>query len=95
MRLSVRAAILAALLILVTASGASAATPTIGSSPDWRTVDGAVPHGLGHAIPLKAARPAWFTDELAARVHAANGAPVAAPQDAPLPGEVGIRPDPG
>ena len=92
MRLSVRAAILAALLILMTASGASAATPTIGSSPDWRTVDGAVPYGLGHAIPLKAARPAWFTDELAARVHAANGAAVAAPQDAPLPGEVGIRP---
>jgi hypothetical protein len=92
MRLSVRAAVLAALLILMTASGASAATPTIGSSPDWRTVDGAVSYGTGHAIPLKAARPAWFTDELAARVHAANGAPVAAPQDAPLPGEIGIRP---
>jgi hypothetical protein len=92
MRLSVRAAVLAALLILMTATGASAATPTVGSSPDWRTVDGAVPYGAGHAIPLKAARPAWFTDELAARVHAANGAPVAAPQDAPLPGEIGIRP---
>ena len=35
---------------------------------------------------------AWFTDELAARVDAANGAPVAAPNDAPLPGEIGIRP---
>jgi hypothetical protein len=92
MRLSVRAAVLAALLILMTASGASALTPTVGSSPDWRTVDGAVPYGAGHAIPLKAATPAWFTDELAARVHAANGAPVAAPQDAPLPGEIGIRP---
>jgi hypothetical protein len=92
MRLPVRAAILAALLILVTATGASAATPTLGSSPDWRTVDGAVPFEGGHAIPLKAARPAWFTDELAARVDAANGAPVAAPPEAPLPGEVGIRP---
>ena len=50
------------------------------------------PYRGGHAIPLKAATPAWFTDELAARVHAANGAPVAAPTDAPLPGEVGIRP---
>ena len=92
MRLSVRAAILAALLVLMTATAASAATPTVGSSPDWRTVDGAVPYGAGHAIPLKAATPAWFTDALAARVHAANGAPVAAPHDAPLPGEVGIRP---
>jgi hypothetical protein len=92
MRLSVRVAILAALSILVTATGASAGTPTLGSSPDWRTVDGAVPYNGGHAIPLKAARPAWFTDELAARVDAANGAPVAAPPEAPLPGEVGIRP---
>jgi hypothetical protein len=92
MRLSVRAAILAALIIAVSATGASAAVPTLGSSPDWRSVDGAVPYGTGHAIPLKAATPAWFTDELAARVHAANGAPVAAPQDAPLPGEIGIRP---
>ena len=92
MRLPVRAVISAALMILVTATGASAATPTLGSSPDWRTVDGAIPYKGGHAIPLKAAKPAWFTDELAARVDAANGAPVAAPPEAPLPGEVGIRP---
>jgi hypothetical protein len=92
MRLPVRAVVLAALLTLVSAAAASAATPTLGSSPDWRTVDGAVPYGLGHAIPLKAAVPAWYTDELAARVDAANGAPVAAPADAPLPGEIGIRP---
>jgi hypothetical protein len=86
-------AVLAALSIcLCTAASASAATPTLGSSPDWSSVDGAVPHGSGHAIPLKAAKPAWFTDALAARVDAANGAPVAAPADAPLPGEVGIRP---
>jgi hypothetical protein len=92
MRLPVRAAVLAALMIVLTGTGASAATPTLGSSPDWRTVDGAVPYGNGHAIPLKAATPAWFTDELAARVDEANGAPVAAPPEAPLPGEVGIRP---
>jgi hypothetical protein len=77
MRLPVRAAVLAALMTLMTATGASAATPTLGSSPEWSTVDGAVPYGNGHAIPLKAATPAWFTEELAARVHAANGAPVA------------------
>jgi hypothetical protein len=92
MRLPVRAAFLAALMIVVTATGASAATPTLGSSPDWRTVDGAVPHGNGHAIPLKAASPAWFTDELAARVHEANGAPVAAPPEAPPPGRSGYAP---
>ena len=92
MRLSVRAVILAALLMLTSATAASAVTPTLGSSPDWRTVDGAVPYRGGYAVPLKAARPAWFTDELAARVDAADGVPVAAPTDAPLPGEIGIRP---
>ena len=86
------AVVLAALMMLVSATAASAATPILGSSPDWRTVDGAVPYGTGHAVPLKAATPAWFSDALAARVDAANGAPVAAPNDAPLPGEVGIRP---
>src|ERR671916_667966 len=93
MRSCARGAVLAALMIfLVAPSSSSAATPALGSSPDWSTVDGAVPYGKGHAIPLKAAKPAWFTDELAARVHAANGAPVAAPPEAPLPGEIGIRP---
>jgi hypothetical protein len=86
------AAAVAALIMLVSSTAASAATPELGSSPDWSRVDGAVPYGTGHAVPLKAATPAWFTDELAARVDAANGAPVAAPSDAPLPGEIGIRP---
>jgi hypothetical protein len=81
-----------ALIMLVSTTAASAATPELGSSPDWSSVDGAVPYGSGHAVPLKAATPAWFTDELAAQVDAANGAPVAAPNDAPLPGEIGIRP---
>jgi hypothetical protein len=93
---SLRAAVLAALLVLAgSTASAAASTPQLGvslGSVDWRTVDGAVPYGAGHAIPLKAARPAWFTDALAQRVDAANGAPVAAPADAPLPGEVGIRP---
>ena len=92
MRSWLLAAVVAALMMLLSTTAASAATPAVGSSPDWSTVDGAVPYGNGHAVPLKAATPAWFTDELAARVDAANGAPVAAPNDAPLPGEVGIRP---
>ena len=86
------AAAVAALIVLVSSATASAATPAVGSSPDWSTVDGAVPYGNGHAVPLKAATPAWFTDALAARVDAANGAPVAAPPEAPVPGAVGIRP---
>ena len=86
------AAVLAALMMLVSTTAASASTPALGSSPNWRSVDGAVPYGIGHAVPLKAATPAWFTDALASRVDAANGAPVAAPPEAPLPGEVGIRP---
>ncbi|HET8820896.1 MAG TPA: hypothetical protein VFM57_05060, partial [Thermoleophilaceae bacterium] len=90
---TLRVVALAALMIFVFATAsASAATPQLGSSPDWSSVDGAIPYGDGHAIPLEAAQPAWFTDELAARVDAANGAPVAAPNDAPLPGEIGIRP---
>ena len=92
MRSGTLAAVLAALTMLMGTTTAFAATPQLGSSPDWSTVDGAVPYGNGHAVPLKAAQPAWFTDALAAQVAAANGAPVAAPTDAPLPGEVGIRP---
>jgi hypothetical protein len=93
---SLKAALVAALFLLGGAVGtASAALPPLGApvgSVDWSKVDGAVPYKNGHAIPLKAARPAWFTRELQRRVDAANGVPVAAPTDAPLPGTVGIRP---
>jgi hypothetical protein len=84
------AAAFAVLIMLLTATAASAAPPL--GSQDWRSADDAVPFGDGFAVPLKAAQPAWYTDELAARVEAANGVPVAAPKDAPLPGEIGIRP---
>ena len=92
MRLPVRAAILAALMILVTATGASAGTPTLGSSPDWRTVDGAVAV-QGRACHTAEGPEAGLVHRRArGAVDAANGAPVAAPPEAPLPGEVGIRP---
>jgi hypothetical protein len=84
------AAMVAVLVLLLTAATATAAPPL--GSQDWRAAEGAVPFGDGYALPLKAAQPSWFTDELAAQVDAANGAPVAAPTDAPLPGEIGIRP---
>jgi hypothetical protein len=87
--------LLALALMLVTASAGAAAggLPSLGTdAADLRGAPGAVPYGGGWAIPLKAQRPAWYTDALSARVHAAGGIPVAAPLDAPLPGEVGIRP---
>jgi hypothetical protein len=87
---------LVAVVALVGAAGsASAAVPPLGApvgSVDLRSVDGAVPYENGHAVPLKAARPAWFTESVRHRVDAADGIPVAAPTDAPLPGEIGIRP---
>lgn len=85
----------AAIVLAGSSASASAAAPPLGvsvDSVDASRVDGAAPYGQGHAIPLKAARPAWFTKALADRVDAANGAPVAAPNDAPLPGWIGIRP---
>jgi len=48
------------------------------------------PDTEGQVVELKRPTPDWFTDELAQLV-AANGV-AAAPADAPLPGEVGIRP---
>jgi hypothetical protein len=57
-----------------------------------RSVPGTERYGTGYAVPLKADRPAWFTDALRRRVLAADGQPVQAPPDAPLPSEVGIRP---
>jgi hypothetical protein len=84
------AALLAVLIMLLSAAPASAAPPL--GSQDWQTAEDAVPFGDGYALPLRAAQPSWFTPELAAQVEAANGVPVAAPNDAPLPGEVGIRP---
>jgi hypothetical protein len=48
------------------------------------------------AVPLAAPRPSWFTEELAARVHAAGTAGVPIPADARLPASAlaftGIRP---
>ena len=68
------------------------AVGTAAESVDLRATPGAVPYENGWAIPLVGSRPDWYTPELAQQVHAAAGTPVAAPTDAPLPSEVGIRP---
>jgi hypothetical protein len=85
-------------LLLGSSLGATAAAsglPKVGTKAatvDLRTVPGTVPYAGGYAVPLRAARPDWYTSALASRVAAAPGTPVAAPIDAPLPGVVGIRP---
>jgi hypothetical protein len=88
--------VLALSLSIVAASpGGAAAQPSVGqvaSEVELSSIEGARPYGNGWAVPLRAERPAWYTPALAARVDAANGAPVAAPAQAPLPGVVGIRP---
>lgn len=86
---------LTACFSVVASAGAAGGLPAIGTDPgnvDLRSVPGAVEFGGGYAIPLKAAQPAWYTDDLAARAHKSPGTPQPAPTDAPLPSEVGIRP---
>ena len=73
---------------------AALAVPTaVAGSPDPAVGDPADAVTAGRTVvPLRGAVPDWFTPELAAAVDAADGQPVAAPTDAPLPGTVGIRP---
>jgi hypothetical protein len=82
-------------LLLLAPAAAGVAAPAVGlpaATVDLQAVQGTALYGDGWAIPLKAATPSWYTPELAARVHASPGVPVAAPTDAPLPSEIGIRP---
>lgn len=74
------------------AAGSAPAVGTSADSVDLSALSGSVRHGDGWAVPLKGAKPAWLTPQLEQQVLAANGAPVAAPLDAPLPSEIGIRP---
>jgi len=78
--------------IALTAPARSATLPQPGTPADPASSSEAIPHEGGWAVPLRAATPAWFTADLAREVDEANGEPVAAPNDAPLPSEVGIRP---
>ena len=84
-----------ALLLPQTVLADSPRPPAAGTDPaavDPAAVPGAVEYDDGLAIPLAAERPAWYTSDLEAEVLAARGVPVPAPLNAPLPGEVGIRP---
>jgi hypothetical protein len=82
-------------LTLATQAAIAGSLPRIGmvaSDVDLGQVPGTVGYGDGHAVPLRASRPDWYTPDLQQQVLASPGTPVAAPTDAPLPGEVGIRP---
>jgi hypothetical protein len=92
---AVAVAVAAGLLVGPAAATGASGTPAVGKAADsvkLRMVPGAVPYKKGWAVPLKGKRPSWYTAELARKVRRADGQPVAAPTDAPLPGEVGIRP---
>lgn len=66
---------------------------TWGIVVDLRDARRIEPHESGGwAIPLRGEIPKWYTPELREQVLAVPGMPVAAPPDAPLPSEVGIRP---
>jgi hypothetical protein len=87
--------LVSALALALPAAGGGGAAPAVGTTAeqaDLGGVAGSEPYAGGWAIPLRGERPSWYTPALAARVDAADGVPVAAPADAPLPGEVGIRP---
>ena len=84
-----------AIFAVAAAAEAAGGPPAIGTAPasvDLRSVPGAAAYGAGYAVPLKAARPPWYTDALSGGARKSPGTPVPAPTDAPLPSEVGIRP---
>ena len=96
---ALRIAALALVALLATAATASAhhnaRLPRIGASAksvDLRAVPNKDRWGSRYAVKLEGRRPSWFTYELRRKVRMRAGVPVAAPKDAPLPGEVGIRP---
>lgn len=91
----VSVAIAAMVLALVAIAPSAAAQPAPGeraSDLDLSAVPDATVHRDGHAIPLGAQPPDWYTPALRERVLAAEGEPLQAPADAPLPSTVGIRP---
>jgi hypothetical protein len=77
----------------LTGAGSVLAGSAPGGVPSQAEVDQAIADlkdGSKHVVELKAPKPAWFTAELEQQVRE-NGV-AAAPVDAPLPGQVGIRP---
>lgn len=81
-----------ALLLCAAPAGADVDLKTSGSLPGVSEAEllRAIAGAKGKPQKLRAARPAWFTKKLERQVRRRDV--MAAPVDAPLPGEVGIRP---
>ena len=89
----VRALLASMVAALAFAVGAQASPGANGEVPSQAEVDAAIASfksGTSDVFELKRESPSWFTPELEAQVRADGMA--AAPVDAPLPGQVGIRP---
>jgi hypothetical protein len=89
----VRALLASMVATLAFAVGAQALPGENGEVPSQAEIDAAIEsfkNGTSDVFELKAESPSWFTPELEQRVRE-NGM-AAAPVDAPLPGQVGIRP---
>jgi hypothetical protein len=89
----VRALLASMVAALAFAVGAQASPGANGQVPSQAEVEAAIAsleNGTGSVFELKAESPSWFTPELEQKVRE-NGM-AAAPVDAPLPGQVGIRP---
>lgn len=75
------------------AFSSSALATEAGPAPPGAGLARVEDHGRGPvAIPLRAPRPGWLAPALEAAVDQADGVPLQAPPDAPLPGTIGIRP---
>lgn len=86
-------ALLAAMAMALVFAGGAQGLATSSEVPSQSEVDAAIAElksGATDVVELKSEPPSWFTPELEARVRE-NGT-AAAPVDAPLPGQVGIRP---
>jgi hypothetical protein len=74
-----------------TADAAELSTPKFTNAEIERAAAKALATGA-KPQKLRAARPAWFTAEEERKLRSAESGVAMAPADAPLPGEVGIRP---
>ena len=82
-----------AMVLLSSSPAGAAAAPAVGTPAGGtalRSLPGVTLTEGGYAIPLRGARPDWYTETLHGAVQSSGT--VAAPVQAPLPSTVGIRP---
>lgn len=82
-----------AMVLLASSPAGAGQAPTVGTpagGTDLQSVQGVTVTSGGYAIPLRGARPDWYTRTLQRSVETYGT--VVAPAQAPLPSTVGIRP---